>query len=139
VIVQAAPPEHFRFLTERTGYLPGGGFRAIESVDPTGRVCGLVGFDGWTPVAVVMHVALEFPVAARALLGAAFEYAFRQAGKHLALGIVRGANQRCLVLAHRLGFKEVHRTRNGWNTGEDLVHFELRREDCRWLNWRPHG
>lgn len=134
--VRAATPEEFAFLTERTGYVPGGGFRAIVQ-DVGGRVVGLVGFDGWTPAAVWMHVATEAPGACRGLLRESFRYAFEQAGRSLALGMVRASNLRSLRLVGRLGFRESGRIRGGWDVGEDVVLLEMRREDCRWIGGTP--
>lgn len=125
------------WLTERTGYAPCADFRSLVSVDDGGQVVGVVGFDRWTPGAVHMHVALDTPIAARTLLAAAFAEAFAE-GRALALGEVRASNHRSLSLARHLGFREAHRIRNGWDAGEDVVLFEMRREDCRWLKETPH-
>lgn len=126
------------WLTERTGYVPGGDFRSLVAVDSHGRVRGLVGFDRWTPNAVHMHVALDAPAAGRALLRAAFAEAFSE-GRALARGEVRAGNFRSIALAAHLGFREAHRIRDGWAKGEDMVLFEMRREECRWLKETPHG
>lgn len=126
------------WLSERTGYAPSADFRSLVSVDDGGRVVGVVGFDRWTPGAVHMHVALATPIAARLLLPAAFAEAFAE-GRLLALGEVRASNHRSLSLARHLGFREAHRIRNGWDAGEDVVLFEMRREDCRWLKEMLHG
>ena len=130
--VRAARPEEFAYLTERTGYVPGSGFRAIVQ-EVRGRVVGLVGFDGWTPGAVWMHVTTEAPGACRGLLREAFRYAFEQAGRSVALGMVRASNAPSLRLAARLGFRECGRLRDAWADGEDVVLLELRRADCRWI------
>lgn len=136
-MVRAATLEEFRWLTERTGYEPGAGFRAIVQ-EAGGRLLGLVGFDGWTPGAVWMHVATEAPGACRGLLRAAFRYAFEEAGRRVALGMVRASNKRSLRLAERLGFREVGRLREAWAPGEDMVLLEMRREECRWIGG-THG
>lgn len=136
-MVRAATTEEFRWLTERTGYDPGAGFRAIVQ-EVGGRLVGLVGFDGWTPGAVWMHVAAEAPGACRGLLRAAFRYAFDDTGRRMALGMVRATNARSLRLAARLGFREVGRLREAWAPGEDVVLLEMRREECRWIGG-THG
>lgn len=134
--VRAATSEEFAYLTERTGYVPGSGFRAIVQ-EVGGRVVGLVGFDGWTPGAVWMHVAVDVPGACRGLLRESFCYAFEQAGRSLALGMVRASNAPSRRLAERLGFSECGRLRDAWSVGEDVVLLEMRREDCRWIGGTP--
>lgn len=131
---QAAPPAHYGWLTERSGYTPGAGFRALEVVDAGGRVRAMAGFDGWTPAAVWLHVVVESPAAARPLLHAAFDYAFHQCSRHLVLGLVRASHTRLLRMADRVGFKVVHRLPGAWEAGEDMVVLQLRRESCRWVS-----
>lgn len=135
--VRAATADEFSYLTERSGYLPGSGFRGIVQ-EVGGRVVGLVGFDGWTPNAVWMHVAVDSAGACRELLRAAFLYAFVETGRGVALGSVRASNARSLRLASRLGFRECARIHGGWARGEDVVLLELRREECRLIGG-THG
>lgn len=130
--VQAAPVERHAWLAERTGYVPGPSFRALEALGEDGRVRAMVGFDFWTPASAHMHVAIEAPGACRGLLRAAFAYLFGEAGRRLALATIRESNERSLRLARHAGFVEVSRTPEGWDVGEALVHLELRRDNCRW-------
>lgn len=119
-------------LASRTGYRPSAGFRSLVAIREDGSTAGMVGFDGWTPNSVHMHVALGVAAAARPLLRPAFAEAFAD-GRSMALGSVRSSNARSLRLAIRLGFREVYRVKDGWAAGEDMVLFEMRREECRWL------
>jgi hypothetical protein len=119
------------WLADRTGYSPGPDFRCLVSIG-AGGVRGVVGFDGWTPNSVHMHVALDTPIAARELLRPSFAEAFAN-GRTLALGVVRAGNARILRLIRHLGFREAYRMKDGWAVGEDVVLFEMRREECRWL------
>jgi RimJ/RimL family protein N-acetyltransferase len=135
VIIRAAHPEEFGWLVERAECAITPGFRAIAAED-AGRIVGMVGFDGWTPNSVTMHVALDSPACLRGLLPEIFGYAFVQAGKGIALGIIPADNARSVNLAKRVGFSEVHRVRDGWAVGVDLVVLEMRRERCRWIQQR---
>ncbi len=136
--VRASVPGHFAWLVERTSCAITPGFRAIEAVDDEGRILGMVGFDGWWGEpgqggSVQMHVAIEKPIAVRRLAPAAFDYVFRQAGKDVAIGVVPAHNRRALEFDLHLGFREVHRVRDGWARGDDVVLLEMRRDDCRFL------
>jgi hypothetical protein len=134
VIVRDAPTEHYGWLAERATLVIGDQFRAIEAIDDAGRIHGMVGFDGWMPNAVSMHVALENPAALRSVLRTAFRIAFLVADKGVARAYVLSTNTRSLALVARLGFTFAYRSVNGWAKGVDIILFEMRREDCRWLN-----
>jgi RimJ/RimL family protein N-acetyltransferase len=86
-----------------------------------------------------MHVAVDVPAACRGLLHSAFAYLFRDTGRLLARAEVRAGNSASMRATQHVGFREVSRTRDGWAAGEDLVQFELRREECRWLKEVSHG
>lgn len=131
--VHATPTSGFAWMTERSGYTPGPGFRALHVEDAAGRVLAMVGFDGWTPAAVWMHVAVDAPHVARTLLRFAFDYAFRQCGKHHVMGLVRASKVGLLEMSRRAGFAEVARLRGGWAADEDMVILQMRRDECRWI------
>lgn len=132
-MVQGAPSEHWRWLNERADIVPSPVFKAIEAVDEDGRIHGMVGFDGWTENSVVLTIALDNKAALRSLLNPVFDYAFVQAGRGIALAMVRGGNVRSQGLCRHTGFREIYRIRDGIKIGEDIVLFEMRREDCRWI------
>ena len=144
-VVQRAPFAHRRWLQGKTNVEVGDGFVAIEAVDPSrieycyscrrahGRIVGMVGYDGWTHTACSMHVAIETPAAVRALLRPAFDYAFNHKQRKVVLGITPGDNAAALRFNRHLGFSQVHRVKDGWAEGIDLVVQEMRRDACRWL------
>ena len=136
MIVRAAPPEHFQYLVERAGVFPTPLFKAIEAVDEKDTVHGMFGYDGWTKNAVVMHVALDTPHALKYLLRPAFQYPFEQLDLGIALCAIRGDNIRSLRLTEHVGFKKVYTIRDCFGGGVDQMIFEMRREDCRWLQQR---
>jgi RimJ/RimL family protein N-acetyltransferase len=110
---------------------------AIEAVDEDGRIVGMVGYDGWMPGAVCLHIAIEHPAALRRLLRPGFGVAFdpqpRGVGKVAALATVLSTNERSLRLVRHLGFREVYRGRDWSGPGVDFVVHEMRREECRFL------
>lgn len=128
--------EHLDWIEARAGCVLTRHARAIAAVDSAGTILGMVAFDAWTESSAQMHVAVDRPIAVRALLGAAFHYLFEQAGRAIAIGFVRVGNERALKFDKKVGFREVARIADGWDIGEDLVVLELRKADCRWLKGR---
>lgn len=122
------------WLEERVGTPLTPEARGIVAVDATGRVRGMVAYDGWTESAAEAHMAVDAPAAWRALVRPAFVYPFLQAGRRVLLGRIRASNTASLRMAMHLGFAELARVRDGAREGEDLVLVQMRREDCRWLS-----
>lgn len=137
--VQAMPPERLLWLCSRSGCALTPALRGIEAIDDKGIVRGAVGFDAWLGNAAQMHIALDSPIALRALLGPAFRYLFVDCGKDVALGFLPSHNVRALKFDQHIGFREVYRLKDGAAPGDDMVLLELRREECRWLKEVQHG
>jgi L-amino acid N-acyltransferase YncA len=134
VKVLAADRSEVGWLVERTGFAPTAGVRAIKAMDAEGVIKGMVAFDCWTENAVQAHMAVDTPIAWRSLLRPAFAYPFEQCGKGIILAAIPAGNARSVRLAKHFGFREMHRVRDGWAAGDDLLLLELRREGCRWLS-----
>jgi RimJ/RimL family protein N-acetyltransferase len=133
VRIQTAPPEHFPWIAERAQLVISPNFVACEAVDDSGRIHGMIGFDGFMPGSVAMSIALDNPAAFRHLIGPAFFFAFNEAKKPLATCTVLSSNARSLKLVRKVGFQEVWRARNWWAPDVDLVFFEMKRAACRWI------
>lgn len=109
------------------------GAKGIAAIRSDGTVAGVVAYDLWTPAGCRMHLAMETPAATRTLLRAAFAYPFGELGLRLVTAAIPSHRGKAVRFATRLGFSEVHRTKDGWDEGSDIVHLELRREACRYL------
>jgi hypothetical protein len=133
VRVLAAEPMDFAWLVGKTSCAVSGGFRAIKAIDDAGRIRGMVGYDLWTENAVTAHMAVDTPIAWRALIPECFRYPFEQCGKEIMLGVIPADNAKSWGLASHLGFRIAHTVRDGWARGVDLLLLELRRTDCRFL------
>lgn len=105
----------------------------ISAIRADGSLAGVVAYDAWTPASCQMHVVVDCVAACRALLRPAFAYPFSEAGLRIARAVIPSHRWKAVRLAKRLGFVESHRIKDGWDVGSDLVHFELRREACRYL------
>ena len=130
MIVRAAPTSHFEWMLNRICYAPTAGFRAIEAIDGDGQIAGMLGYDGWTPNSVQMHVYLKRPIAWRALMRPAFEYPFLEAGKQYVLGVLPASRWKVAGFLSRLGFREQARLKDGYAPGDDLIFSALHRDDC---------
>lgn len=126
-------PQEYGWLVERAGCDVTPGFQAIKAIDDSGRIHGMVGYGNWTENSVLMHIALENPAAFRSILTMAFRLPFEMANRGVALATVRAKNERSMRLCQRVGFREAYRVKDGIAVGEDLVLFEMRRENCRFI------
>ena len=128
-----SPPERFKWLADRIPITLSSQFGALEAVDERGRTVAMVGYDGWTTNGVSLHIALEHPAALRHVLGPGFGIPFIELGKQVVVATVLSNNARSMRLVPRLGFREVFRGREWWSPGVDVVFFEMRREECRYV------
>lgn len=134
ILARSAPAHHYDWIARRCAFAPTLDMKAIEAVDDeTGRIVGMVAYLNWLPNSVQAHLALESPIAARALLRPAFTYPFLDAGRNYLLGVVNGKNAKSLRLLRHLGFRETHRIPHGVAAGADLVFHEMHRAECRFL------
>lgn len=136
--VQEMTPARLPWLCARAGCAMSPHLRGIEAVDARGVTRGAMGFDGWLGNAAQMHIALDSPAALRALLRPCFQYIYGFAGKDIALGVIPAHNQRSLRLCTAVGFRVVHRIRDGQAPGDDVIVLELRKQDCRWYEEETH-
>lgn len=134
IVVREASLEHYPWIMERAGLVATPGFKAIEAIEERdGRILGMVAYDGWTPNACSMHVAIEEPIASRRLLRPAFRIPFVELKKQVVIGMVLSTNEKALKLDLHLGFRQQCRIQDAWAPGVDLIILCMRREECRWL------
>lgn len=130
----AGEPWEAVYAVERTGCSLMQDTRVIKAVDDTGRTRGMVVYGGWAENSVQVHMAVDTPLAWRALLPGVFTYPFLEAGRGILLGTIRSDNRKALILVRHLGFEVIHRVRHGMAVGVDMVLVEMRRENCPWLD-----
>jgi hypothetical protein len=134
IVIRAASPEHFPWIAERAHVSITPQLRALEAMDEeSGQILAMVAYDGWMPNLCQMHVAVAHSFPARRFLRAAFGIPFIELERDLVVGWVLGTNEKALELDRRLGFRETHRIKDGWDKGVDLVLFEMRKDECKWL------
>lgn len=132
MILRTTTPEDIAWIEDHVGVLKRNA-TSIAALRPDGTIAGVVAFDAWNPGSVQCHVALESPMAWRHLTRAVWDYAFTQEGVAVVLAVIPSHRCEAVRMAICLGFKSTHRVRDGFCPGSDLVHFAMRREECRFL------
>ena len=132
MIVRAATPEELPWLVNRVGIVPPLDLRGIVALDSSGRIRGMVGCCSWTHNSCEVHVSADTPIAWKHLAPAASEYLFRQLGLGVVVGRVRSSNKAARRANEHLGFRLAHTIKDGYAVGEDMLLYEMRREDCRY-------
>ena len=130
-----ATQAHLDWLVRRVGCARVADLRGVTVEDASGRTLGVAGLCSWTPNGAELHFALSSPTAIRSLAPAVAEYLFLQSERVLALARVVSSNVRSRRLVEWLGFREAHRIRGGWADGVDIILYEMRRDDCRFLRF----
>ena len=133
MIVSSANQDALDWLSAKAGCWLSPKARGVAAIDERG-VRGVVGYDLWTPNSCHIHVAIDAPIVARRLVGPALSYPFQQLGLGLVLAVLPEGTGPSRGLLTKVGFKAVSRIRDGWEPGQDMVFFQLRREE--WLSRR---
>lgn len=95
----------------------------------------MVVYDSWTPNAAQVHVYSAGPIYLlnRKFLTEVFTYGFIQCDKGKLFTVTPASASESLAVSHALGFREVYRQVDGWDTGVDMVVKEMNRDECRYL------
>jgi hypothetical protein len=134
-MIRSATNEEISFIAGKISYGPSAGCKGVVFDDLRAGCL----YDHWTPNSSNVHIYSRSP---RALLSfqfvkAIFSYPFEQARLGLLIGITPADNEASLSFSRAIGFREVHRIRDGWRDGVDLVIKEIRREECRYVDQSP--
>ena len=92
-------------------------------------------FDMWTITSVNVHWWMDTPLVIRhGFFHEIAKYVFQDCGKLLMTGIIPSSSTKSIKVAKHVGFEEVHRIKDGYDVGDDLVLLEGRLENAdRWL------
>lgn len=102
----------------------------IMTVGSVGVAIAYNNFNGRT---CAIHIVIQDKtVFNRQIIREAFEYPFIQCGLTAIITSVDSKNVDSLELARRVGFREVHTVKDGGVDG-DMIIFEMRHDECRWL------
>jgi hypothetical protein len=128
-------------LNKEIGVKPTNDLQAIFWANPETQIIEwCVGFDGFVGKVCQIHVVnFSKKYTPRKLLFAVFDYAFNKTGVETLLGMVNSLNTDAMKYDQNLGFKEVHRFEKMHDDGGDLVIFEMKKADCRFIRSKKYA
>ena len=139
MLVGTTTPEYRQLaaeiLSKEIGVKPTEDLQAIFWANPeTSVIEWCVGFDSFLGKTCQIHVVnFNKKYTPRKLLSAVFEYAFITAGRETLIGIVNSNNTDAMKYDQHLGFKEAYRFEGMHDDGGDIVVFEMKKADCRFI------
>lgn len=93
-----------------------------------------VAYDSFNGRTCCMHAAVQKPeYMSRAIIQEVFEYPFLVCGVNHVLAPIKADNVPAVDFVKRLGFKEIHRFKDGAHPHGDLLLLTMSRQDCRWI------
>ena len=122
-------------LLKEIGVQPSADQQAIFWANPETKVIEwCIGFTNFIGKTCQIHVVnFNKKYTPRKLLWATFDYPFRQLGLESLIGIVNSNNEQAMKYDQNLGFKEVHRFVGLHDDGGDIVVFEMKKDECRFV------
>ena len=107
--------------------------KGIVAEQDDGRLAGVVLLDMWTLNSVQMHIGIVDPMCLSKLHREVAEYVFLTCNRKIMIGLTPSINEKAIKLNRHFGFEEVYRVKDAVSDGVDIIVFELRRENCRYL------
>ena len=122
-------------LQKEIGVQPSADLQALFWASPkTNEIEWCIGYTSFLGKTCQIHVVnFNKKYTPRKLLWAAFDYPFNQAGVETLIGIVNSNNDLAMKYDQNLGFKEVYRFEGVHDEGGDVVVFEMKKQDCRFI------
>ncbi len=132
--IRQSTSEELLTLCKGLRYHPHTDLKGLTGIDSTGKIAAIIGYDGWTYGSVCLHSWIGHKSAlSREFLREVCRYP-ASSGRKVLIGNTPASNAAALRFNKHYGFKEVHRVRDGYAPGVDLIIQELRLDNtCRWL------
>jgi len=109
-----------------------GGFIVID--DDTGTPQAAYVLSDWTATSCVLSVVVNNPLALRhGIMEVAADFVFNVSDRLKIIARVSSGNKKSLKFTRSAGFVELFRIKDGFDIGEDIILFELTKENCRFL------
>lgn len=99
-----------------------------------GEIVAATVFDSWLPNSGHAHIVIEKPMVIRhGFLEECFNYFFNACEKGILYVVVPSFNDKSLNFVEKLGFELLYISEKGFSTLADLHVFEMRKENCRYI------
>lgn len=108
-------------------------FMAIGRLNATGRLIGVVAFNGFVGSCAHMHTGGVGNWVNRDLLIQSFNYPFVQLKLNYLFATVDSDNYRALKFDRHIGFKDWQILPEGSKDGRNLHILRMRRNECKWI------
>ncbi len=109
-----------------------GGIVTIDT--DTGVPQAAVLYEDWTATSCTMSVIIDNPMVLRHnFLETAFHFVFNTSNRIKVFARIASKNKRSLSFVKRLGFTQVAILEDGCDLENDWIIFELKKEDCRYI------
>ena len=109
--------------------------QGLVAYDEQGKIVAVAAFDGFTDDSCNAHVAIDNALVIRAgFLNEVFRHLFVVCDLKRVFGLVPANNRKALNFDLKIGFTEVARIPDGFETGVDYAVVRLDKEDCRWID-----
>jgi len=109
--------------------------QGIVAYDDNNKIVAMAVFDGFTVDSCHAHVAITNPLVIRSgFLHEVFCHLFYTCGLKRVFGLVPTNNEKALKFDVKIGFTEVARVPDGFETGVDYAVVRMDKEDCRWIH-----
>ena len=110
-----------------------GGFVCVD--DDTGQILAAVVYYNWTQNICEMAVAIDNPMVIRHhFFERAFGFPFELNHRKSVLAMVNSLNKKAINLVLKLGFECIHSLEEGYGKDQDMLTFQLKRENCKYIN-----
>lgn len=120
-----------KWMAKQTGQEIIPPYTAFGVLDPNGRLCGAMLFNGLDEGSIEVSLFAPRKVS-RGLLRIAARYAFGQNGCNRITARTRVSNLRVRGFIEKVGFKQEGVLRAYYQDGDDAILYGLLRSECRW-------
>lgn len=133
MIIRSGTKEEIEEVIAKIHYSPSRDVNSVALIE-NDVVSAMVLYDYWTYNSVNVHIwSSTSMILSTPYVREVFKYPFEDCMRKILIAVTPDNAIESLKLSSALGFKEVHRIKDGWNDGIDMIVKEMRKHECRWL------
>lgn len=129
------PPTDWQYIDDKCALTYTSDTKGMTAQDSdTGDILAVTVFQNWTANAVTHHGCINNQIVLKhGWIEEVAHYVFETCEKNVLFTQVASDNNTALLFDKSAGFIEVARLKDYCKAGVDLVLFEMRKENCKWL------